>query len=85
MATEASIVRDNAFIARYRICSSTGRYWTRKMLIDGCVRKTSMPRTEVIAVVDNDAFLRSEAGQIPARVIDSIVQRIFEMRAAKEL
>ena len=81
MATEASIVRDNAFIERYQICSSTGRFWTRKMLIDGTMRKFSFSRVEVASVIDEDNFMRGRAAMIPARVIDDVAAALFLRRA----
>lgn len=81
MASADSIAKNNEFIERYRICSSTGRMWTRKMLIDGVMRKTSMPRSEVSAVVDNDEFMRGCAGLIPVRVIEDIIIAVFTNRA----
>lgn len=87
MATAASIERDNAFIDRYQILSIPGRWWTRKMLIDSAVRGgfgEIIKRSDVAAVVDDDAFMRKHKGSIPRRVVDAIRMEVL-MRRLKEI
>ena len=65
------------FIARYRIMSSTGRYYDRGMVLSACARdaiaKTmKLRRAELAAVLDDDAFIRPMAGMVPARVAEAV-------------
>lgn len=70
---------DDAFIAKYRICSVRGRLYTRRMLIDAITRSRffrgtpGLTRQHVIDVLDEGTVLASCAGMVPARVIDEVV------------
>lgn len=75
-------MQDDAFVMRYRICAANGRLWTRKMLIDSCMRKVSMTRHEVLSLVDDHEFMVSHAGMEPHLVVGAIVNLIIADRRA---
>ncbi len=76
--------RDEAFIERYRICSTGGRLYTRGMLLRRCVMyagvlfrgggiAVKLTHDQLAAVLDDDAWLRLHAGEIPQRVAEAAV------------
>lgn len=68
-----STEKNNAWIERYSIMSLTGRFYTRKMLLDYIAREwplgdLNLNRSDIAAVIDDDAWLRLHKGTIPAAV-----------------
>lgn len=64
-----------SFADRYQITSIKGRIYTRAMLLSAAMRGPMaklhrVTRKEVAAVLDDDQWMRTRRGEIPARVIE---------------
>ena len=72
-----------AFIAAYGICSTRGRLYGRDQLVhyimrDRMIRLLHITRAEIDAVLD--PIVKREAGTIPARIADSVIGRVLDLR-----
>jgi hypothetical protein len=92
MAVREDRWSDEGFAQRYMITSLTGRIWnrsmTRKAAMDR-VRTSPLPGLRdllvgdraalVDRVLDDDSFMRRFAGTVPARVVEAIEDRVWEL------
>ena len=82
------IVTPEDFIARYRIVSIKGRCYDRAMLLSAATRcwlarVTKVSRRELAVIIDDDAFLRPHAGEVPARVTEAVYLEALVRRGGR--
>jgi hypothetical protein len=83
---------DEEFARRYEITSLTGRVWTRSMVRRAALEQVrtsplpgvrDLPARERASLVDraldDDGFMRPRAGEIPARVVEAIEDRVWQL------
>jgi len=85
--SEAEYQRDEHFAQAYMITSTSGLVYSRSMMIAATMRSrlirgTFILRRDVARTVDDPEFMRSIRGQVPARIIDEIWERLWPNASA---
>jgi len=83
-------VTDKEWQARYQITSTKGKLWTRSEVIKRAVDMARLLareqavrpviRTVIELVLDDEAFMRSHTGNVPARVVeDAAFEALYKL------
>lgn len=85
-------IPDETFAQLYLITSTTGRVYSRTMLLGYITRSRSiilraynLTRSDIATVLNDHAFMRPQAGTIPARVADAAIEEAYHRKSQRPL